>query len=101
MAATKAGLDRQEVCAEIMYDCVCVMLGVAQVERFIESDDLRAFVWESYSDMVHKYNIHSIPLFVFQVRAFQHPRVCLHVSCILGSNTKRWSFPGQGSEAYR
>eukprot|EP00657_Telonema_sp_P-1_P005880 TRINITY_DN23671_c0_g1_i1.p1 TRINITY_DN23671_c0_g1~~TRINITY_DN23671_c0_g1_i1.p1 ORF type:complete len:177 (+),score=38.23 TRINITY_DN23671_c0_g1_i1:178-708(+) len=46
-AATRAGLDREEV------------------ERFLASDDLKSAVWQSYTDMVYTHNIHSIPLFIF------------------------------------
>lgn len=34
-------------------------------ERFLESDELVADVWNSYRDTISSYGIHSIPLFIF------------------------------------
>lgn len=40
-------------------------LEMDEVNRFLNSEELRADVWKSYSDMVEKHQIHSIPMFIF------------------------------------
>lgn len=34
-------------------------------KQFLETDELRASVWEAYGDTIHNKGIHSIPLFIF------------------------------------
>lgn len=40
-------------------------LDVEAARNFLDSDELRAEVWTSYGDTIHKKGIHAIPYFVF------------------------------------
>lgn len=40
-------------------------LDVEVASKFLDSDELRAEVWTSYGDTIHKKGIHAIPYFVF------------------------------------
>jgi len=40
-------------------------LDVSAVRSFLSTDELRAEVWKSYGDTIHKKGIHAIPYFVF------------------------------------
>lgn len=40
-------------------------LDVAAAREFLDTDELKAEVWTSYGDTIHKKGIHSIPYFVF------------------------------------
>jgi len=42
-----------------------VGLDQAEAERFLETDELKDYVWQSYGSTIHEKGIHSIPFFVF------------------------------------
>lgn len=50
-----------EVCNELNFE------ESSKVENFLDSDELTQDIWQSYKDTTEKYNIHSIPLFIFHV----------------------------------
>jgi len=57
--------DRKTVLAA----CADVGIDKEEAKAFLETDELVETVWKSYGDTIHKYGIHSIPLFVFNVPA--------------------------------
>lgn len=44
-----------------------VSIDVDAAEEFLQTKELEEEVWKSYGDTIHKYKVHSIPLFVLKV----------------------------------
>ena len=55
--------------ATLLECAAAVGLSSAELDAFLDSDQLREEVWRSYGDTVRDMGIHSIPLFVFSLEA--------------------------------
>ena len=59
----RSAIDKEE-----LLDCVAAVgLDTEAARAFLNTDELRDVVWQSYGATIRDKNIHSIPLFVFNV----------------------------------